>query len=261
MTTARDELAGKVLSFRMAEESIRQGVDRIHRDVLLHSRYIREPGFQSIHPDDLAMLFELYDEHFFAGLCRRALNGRKLTFRLSRRMTSAGGTTSRLRSHAREISFEIAIAASMLFDGFGQSDRTVTVGGLECANRLEALQRVFEHELVHLIEQLCWDRSDCAAPRFQDIAARFFHHRAHTHNLITRKERAAKSGIRPGARVTFQFEGRRLTGRVNRITKRATVLVEDPEGRKYSDGLRYRSFYVPIGSLQIVPAASTTTNT
>jgi hypothetical protein len=45
------------------------------------------------------------------------------------------------------------------------------------------------------------------------------------------------------------FEGRRLTGRVNRITKRATVLVEDSEGQKYSDGLRYKTYYVPIADL------------
>jgi hypothetical protein len=35
-------------------------------------------------------------------------------------------------------------------------------------------------------------------------------------------------------------------GLVNRITKRATVLVEDAEGQKYSDGLRYKTYYVPI---------------
>ena len=50
----------------------------------------------------------------------------------------------------------------------------------------------------------------------------------------------------------FTFEGRRLAGRVNRITKRATVLVEDPEGLNYSDGRRYKVFYVPISSLKPV---------
>jgi hypothetical protein len=130
-------------------------------------------------------------------------------------------------------------------------DRRVTVCGLECENRLEALQRIFEHEMVHLIEQLCWQTSDCAAARFQDIAAKLFLHRAHTHDLITRRERALVSGIRIGSPVTFDFEGRRLMGRVNRITKRATVLVEDSEGVKYSDGLRYRTYYVPIACLEL----------
>ena len=258
MSTARERLATTALSYGLTDEFVRLGLHRIHQDVLRHSRHIREAGFKSIHPDDLAFLFNAYDEHFFAGLCQQALSGRRLTFRLSRRMTLAGGTTSRLRAHTGEISFEIAIAIDTLFDGFGETDRAVTVGGLECRNRLEALQRIFEHEFVHLVEQLCWDQSDCSAPRFQGIAARFFLHRAHTHNLITRKERAAKSGVRAGSRVTFQFEGRNLTGRVNRITKRATVLVEDAEGRKYSDGLRYKIFYVPIGSLQLAAVSDPT---
>ena len=102
------------------------------------------------------------------------------------------------------------------------------------------------------MEQLCWETSNCAAARFQDIAARHFLHRAHTHNLVTRRERAADSGIRLGSRVTFVFEGQRLTGRVNRITKRATVLVQDGEGQQYSNGLRYRAYYVPIGLLEPV---------
>jgi inactivated superfamily I helicase len=123
---------------------------------------------------------------------------------------------------------------------------------LDCESRLEALQRIFEHEVMHLAEMLCWERSDCATARFQHIAARFFLHRAHTHDLVTRRELAADSGIRPGSRVAFVFEGRSLTGRVNRITKRATVLVEDSEGRMYSDGARYNTYYVPIAHLEPV---------
>ncbi len=40
---------------------------------------------------------------------------------------------------------------------------------------------------------------------------------------------------------------------MNRITKRATVLVEDPDGMKFSDGLRYRTYYVPIACLDLSP--------
>ena len=100
-------------------------------------------------------------------------------------------------------------------------------------------------------EQLCWQESDCAATRFQDIAARHFLHRDHTHSLVTRRERAAEAGIRIGSRVSFIFEGHELTGRVNRITKRATVLVQDPEGSQFSDGSRYKTYYVPLVHLKI----------
>jgi len=252
MTTipARTALIDVVTSRRLCADSIREHVHRIQQDVLANSRHIRALDFKAIHPADLEFLFGAYDELFFQGLCKRALDGRTLRFRLSDRMTRAGGKTTRFRHATGIVSYEISVASSILFDGFGEMDRRVRVCGRDCENRLEALQRIFEHELVHLVEQLCWENSDCAAPRFQEIAGRFFLHEAHTHDLVTRRERAAASGIRPGSRVTFVFEGRRLTGRVNRITKRVTVLVEHPEGQKYSDGLRYKTYYVPIASLE-----------
>ncbi len=146
--------------------------------------------------------------------------------------------------------FEIAIASGMLFDGFRDPEHRVKVCGLECANRLDALQRIFEHELIHLVEHLCWETSNCSRERFQEIAARLFLHREHTHNLMTRREMAARSGILRGSQVSFDFEGRRLSGRVARITKRATVLVEDPSGARYTDGRNYRTFYVPLHALR-----------
>jgi len=249
-TSARDALADAVLSFQLSGDAIQQRVRQIHHTVLTHSRYIRAANYTVIHPEDHEMLFAAYDEGFFAGLCRRALDGRKLRFRLSPRMTKAGGATARFVTAAGETFYEITVASSMLFEGFGTMDRRITVCGLECENRLEALQRIFEHEMVHFVEQLCWQSSNCAAPRFQDIARRHFLHRAPTHKLITRCERAAESGICVGSRVTFLFEGRQFTGRVNRLTKRATVLVEDPEGERFSDGHRYRKYYVPIVHLQ-----------
>jgi len=243
-------LAEILLASHPPEESVLENQRAIFHQVLSGAPYIRQPNFTSIHRRDLEFLFAAYDARFLQGLCRIALGGRKLAFRWSPRMTRAGGKTSKYRTRDGESRYEIAIASSILFDGFRQSDRRATVCGRECDNRLEALQRIFEHELVHLAEMLCWERSDCAAARFQDIARRLFLHRTNTHELITRRERAADSGIQPGARVAFTFEGRRLVGRVNRITKRASVLVADPEGIRFSDGRRYKTYYVPIALLE-----------
>ncbi len=245
-------LAEAVMSLRLPEELIAQRVAEIQRDLLAHSRHLRAVNFTAIHVADLEFLFNAYDSSFLGGLLRPALAGRSLTFHLSPRMTRAGGKTTRLRSRSGEVRFEIAVASSMLFDAFAEADRRVSVAGLECGNRLDALQRVMEHEIVHLIEQLCWGSTNCSAHRFQEIAARVFRHRAHTHSLVTRRERASSVGIVVGSRVTFTFENRQLTGRVNRITKRATVLVEDPNGMQYSDGLRYSRYYVPIPWLKPV---------
>lgn len=250
-----DALSRLLLTREPGETTVRAWTDGIANDLLKASPHLRTPNFTEIGRDDLASLFAAYDGRFLDGLCGRILGPGSMAFRLSGRMTRAGGKTTRFDDRGGAPRFEIAVATSILFDGFGEDDRDVTVGGLSCRNRLEALQRIFEHELVHLAESLCWGESHCGRSRFQGIARRLFLHRAHTHQLITRSERAARYGIVVGSRVAFAIRGQPLTGRVNRITKRATVLVEDARAPRWSDGRRYARYYVPLGELRLVDAA------
>jgi len=107
--------------------------------------------------------------------------------------------------------------------------------------------------MVHLIEMLLWDKSSCAQARFHSISLRFFAHTENQHNLITPQERAiVKFGIKPGMTVQFRLDGEEHQGIVNRINKRATVLVEDGQGERYSNGKHYRKFYVPFQFLEAV---------
>ena len=97
-------------------------------------------------------------------------------------------------------------------------------------------------------------RFQLPAPRFKGIARRFFGHTQSTHQLPTRTEIAQhRFGIVPGQWVRFEFEGRHLRGFVNRIGQRATILVEHPGGDPYSDGRKYRKYYVPLNRLQKLP--------
>ena len=50
--------------------------------------------------------------------------------------------------------------------------------------------------------------------------------------------------------MRFQFDGVEHKGVVNRISKRATVLVKDRKGQPYSDGKHYTKFYVPVQFLE-----------
>lgn len=250
-------LTAIVTQHRIDETQIAERQRQIQRTLLDLSPYLLDANFNSIHPRDLQTLFLAYDELFFSGSLMKALGQTPLRFKLSTRMTSAGGRTARFRSRDGKISYEITIACSLLFQQkFSEQDRQVQVCGLPCEHRFQALLRIFEHELVHLIEHLCWSHTNCSASRFQDITARLFGHRTHTHELITWKERAIKSGIHPGALVSFTFEGVRQKGRVWRITKRASVLVEHESGALYSDGRRYLKFYVPLTALEVGSAAS-----
>jgi hypothetical protein len=174
-----------------------------------------------------------------------------LTFRLSSTMTRAGGKTIRTvipQNGAKpKVFYEIALASRMLFMTFGDIDRPVAVCGFVCNNRLDAMQRIMEHEIIHLYELLVWGKSSCSGKRFQDLANRIFGHTGTKHELVTPRERAAVThGIRTGDIVEFQFQGVRHVGRVNRIHHRATVLVEAVDGTRYTDGKRYKKFYVPL---------------
>lgn len=230
----------------------------IYETVLRESVFLDTGNFTKIHADDVERLFDLYDEMFFGGGCRQLLGDAPLDFRLSKRMTQAGGKATRRgylnrRGAAVRLEYEIAVSTTLLFQTFQEDHRPVVMSGIDCRDRLEALQRVVEHEMTHLVELLIWEDSSCSARRFQSIANRFFGHTDHRHQLITPRERAfTKFGIKPGDRVSFRMDGQHYVGRINRITKRATVLVEDDRGQAYSDGKRYAKFYVPIGLLETV---------
>lgn len=237
---------------------VTQRTRKIYERLQAESKYVDHGNFRTIHPDDLRSLFDSYDELFFRGLLRKSLASAPLAFRFSKKMTQAAGRTARREMRGRgdqvlRVEYEIAISSTLLFYSFDDAYRQITVNGIECHDRLAALQRVFEHELVHLAEMLVWTQSSCSARRFQSIAERLFGHSEHTHRLITPREKAiTQFGIKPGDRVSFRLDGQHYVGHVNRITKRATVLVEDAHGVPYSDGKFYRKFYVPVSMLQPV---------
>ena len=243
---------------RLTSPDVSNRTSDIYEAALRNSRYIDAGNFDSIHASDLEFLFDRYDEQFFDGGCRKLLGKSPLTFRLSKRMTQSAGKATRWQQRGRRlkstpVKYEIAVSTTLLFQTFHDVQRPIVMSGIECRDRLEALQRVLEHETTHLIEFLIWQNSSCSANRFQSIANRFFHHTEHTHQLITPRERAqAKFGIQAGSRVTFRLDGQHFEGFVNRITKRATVLVEDRRGTPYNDGKRYAKYYVPVGLLKAV---------
>lgn len=233
----------------------RPSIDKLAKRVLDHalltSSVIDAPNFTQINESDLQRLFHLVDDNYFDGHINSLLKAKRfpLRFRLSKRMTSSGGITTMTGSR-RKKEFEIAISSTLLFQSF-RDQRPLSVTGVMCNTRLEALQRIMEHEMIHLVEMALWHDSSCAAYRFRNIASRLFGHKQSSHQLITPAEVAQKDrGIGIGCKVVFEFNGCKRVGFVNRVTKRATVLVPDKRGDKYDDGQRYVKFYVPIARLR-----------
>ncbi len=144
---------------------------RIYDTVLEESPSLDGGNFTTIRSSDLARLFALYDTGFFEAQLRATLGPTPLQFRLSRRMTRAAGRTATTLATPRW--YEISVSTTLLLHCFaGDDHRPITVTGLPCHDRLEALQRVMEHELIHLTERLLWTTSSCAARRFQSMAWR-----------------------------------------------------------------------------------------
>ncbi|GIW75309.1 MAG: hypothetical protein KatS3mg104_0372 [Phycisphaerae bacterium] len=146
----------------------------------------------------------------------------------------------------------IEISRNILLQNFCIPGKTATVTGRVCEDRLDALMRIMEHELLHLAEYLAFGQSRCSASRFQSAAYALFGHTAHQHAMTTRRSRVlANTPFRPGHRVRFTLNNQTFQGMINRIHTRATVLVESSQGQPYTDGKKYLKFYVPIHRLQM----------
>jgi hypothetical protein len=256
---ASDAALHRLLALRLASADVAQRTQTIYEQVLRDSPRVRSGNFDFIAPPDLALIFELYDSHFYDGVVRRHLHdrGSPLFFKLSHRLTRSAGATTRFQRKGPAalagppVHYEIAISTTLLFQSFLDVHRTVRVNGLVCRDRLQALQRVLEHELIHLLEMLAFGRSSCAAAAFQTLAWNHFAHTEARHDLVTQRERAlSRFDVKVGDRVAFDFQGVCHVGIVNRITRRATVLVESPDGQPFQDGKRYRKFYIPLPMLK-----------
>lgn len=228
---------------------------RIHTEMLSLSRTIDQPNFRRVGREDLVRLIHLMDDAFFGSRVLPIAKAEGLNFKFSSRMTSAAG---KLVTHYpgggkdSPRKFELILSSTLLFQTFEDVNRPVMVTGRRCVDRLEAMQRIAEHEMTHLIEMMIWNEGNCSQPRFQSIAHSFFGHTDYQHHLITQRERAAaKFNIRIGDRVVFDGPDGRVVGKVNRITRRATILVEDPKGQPFSDGKRYTRWYVPLEKLKL----------
>lgn len=227
---------------------IQQKTKEIYKKILENSSTFNNPNFTKFSVKDLKYIFALYDSYFFDNFFKKN-HKEKLYFRLSTRMTSAGGKTIYNR---RTKFYEIVLSMPLLFQTFDGIKREVEVNGLICYNRLEAAMRIIEHEIIHLLELLILGNSSCSNPRFKNLSYNIFNHRDTKHKLVTKREIASeKFDLKIGDKVMFEFEGQLYKGFINHITKRATVMVENPKGMFCdSKGNRYHKYYIPIQCLQ-----------
>jgi hypothetical protein len=256
---AARELGDLLLDLKYEPDYLDRIIRQVRDSIFAASENLKdENNFTKIGTFDLIRMFDQYDNILFQGRVRQTINiqGSSLSFDLSRRLTRSGGHTKRTRALKSRpyapAQYEIAVSVPVLFATFHDDvDRPIKACGRLCFNRFEALQRIMEHEILHLAEMLSWDISNCSARRYKSLALNIFGHTESHHQLITPAERAKTYfGVKPGSKVTFTFEGRQIVGIVNAVRRRATVLVPSPRGTLYSDGYRYEKFYVAVDQLK-----------
>src|SRR5271167_4040334 len=142
------ERQAKLFALLYSVGEVADRVTRIYEATIAQSPQIREGNFTVIGTDDLERLFVWYDREFFRGRLGEMVledEAHPIAFRLSRRLVSAAGQTirqvRRVRQHGKpvaKVDYEITISTTLLYNSFQNVERTVTVGGLICRDRLES---------------------------------------------------------------------------------------------------------------------------
>ncbi len=239
-----------IAHLKYTPRQIKKKTRKISRRILAESENIDDGNFNSIAIRDLVHMFELYDQYFFNRFFQEH-HKQKVFFNLSDRMTRSGGKIT----YAQQTeTYTISLSTTLIFQTFHDVTREVAVNGIVCHNRLEATMRILEHEIIHLLEWVRFGFSNCSQPRFQDLGYNIFGHTEVTHQLVTQTERARKKfNLGVGDKVSFEYNRITYQGFISRITKRATVMVIDPDG-EYKDfqGNRYCKYYIPLSALEAV---------
>ena len=239
-----------ILSIRLTGHDIDNRRKEISKLLAAESTTIKNETITSLSTADLNLLFQLYDRLFLENWFKHNYRG-KLKFSLSRRMTKSAGLTlcpkNMDRIKPEDLVIEIRIGVDFFFH-YGLVEGGKTVCGIKASSSLDALQLVFEHELCHVIEFILFKRSNCRGKRFKTIAGNIFGHTESYHMLPTNRQIARqKLGLKIGDPVSFTFEGKKLTGFIYNINKRATVMVRNNKGDLIDrHGNRYSKYYVPL---------------
>lgn len=243
----------KLITSKKPISVIRNKRNKIADKLISLSNNINSRNLRTMVVEDLELLFKLYDIFFFNNWFNLSFTG-EIKFSLSSKMTSSAGklishkNSQELKLYHKRFEIRMSTDFFLLYDAVKGKK---IVCGIETDNNLKAYQIVFEHELCHLLEMIIFNKSSCKGDKFRTIAQNIFAHTESTHGLPTYRDIALhKFGIKTGDKVSFNFKNNKLYGRITRITKRATVMVENNNGdyRDETDQI-YAKYYVPIQQL------------
>ena len=187
--------------------------------------------FTRFRTNDFYFLFGLYDNYYFSGVLNKYFT---IFLDYSNRLTKSAGI---LRYNPTALQARISFSIPLIFGAYFKETDGYIVNGIFCTNPLEALMRVMEHEITHLIEFILHNNSKCSQPRFIKYAFTLFGHTENKHKLgleIPKVRKKRQHKFKKGEQVSFVFKNITYKGKISRINKRATVIVNE------------KKFYVPL---------------
>ncbi len=117
---------------------------------------------RKIHTADLKKIFKIYDDVYFNGFIGKTIKdkGYKFTLEMSGRLTSsAGNCFCSSLSGKCNCEYKIKLSKKIFNDVIFQTDDDKRkANGIICINRLDCLLLTFEHELVHLITYMFYNK-------------------------------------------------------------------------------------------------------
>ena len=217
------------------KENIASTRESIRRKMLEGSENIHQGNFEVIEPTDLELMFHLYDNFFFQDFFSNNLK-EKLNFKVSKRMTKTGGKTTQ---HLKKRIYTITLSSILLAQSFNNEKRKITVNGVECKDRLDAAMRIMEHELLHLLEFILFNSSNCSRLRFKKLGYNFFGHTDTKHKLVTKYEFNSKEhDLKVGDNVKFLIgnpdKNNIITGTLIGLDDQGKVIIKSSDGKENS---------------------------
>lgn len=239
----------ELLNFKNSKDVIMSKRQYIKEKLIEKSLHIDKENFSEINNSDLEILFGLYNSIFLSNIIDEK---EQISVKFSKRLKSSGGITKAYETkNGNYYRFDISINISMIFR-YSYEGENREACGIKIKSSLDALLIIFEHELCHVLEFLCYKSSNCKKDRFKKMANNIFGHNGSTHGLLTISEKLKKEyGFIVGDLVSFEYEGQMLTGQIHRITKRATVFVENENGIfiNSNNKKRYNKYLIPLSFL------------
>lgn len=183
-------------------------------------------------PGILDNMFKLYDYYFFSNLITNSLNkmGGSTIFEFTDKMTSTGGTCSQIG----RCQYKIKISSDRLNTLTVENISNIHVNGITPIDKIEALQLIFEHELVHMLLQMFSLVNEMHGPFFKTITANLFGHTDFRHGITERRlignipsfsQRVTKDQLFVGQTVSYKSKtGEIVTGIITKLNpKRAEM--------------------------------------